>query len=131
MVFTSPKAPMKLISRLSMGVMVIVSAGCMRWQRVSIPAAPDNEPPTLGTMRLTPSDLGRKLVLRNVQVTADSVIGWRYAGGVPVRVAVHRSRVSAMEKHDANRLQTTIVVVLTLVVVYAAATLITVFLVHH
>lgn len=122
---------MKLALRLFLGAMLIASAGCMRWEPAFIPPAPDREPPVLGTMRLTPPDLGRKLVLRNVQVTADSVIGWRYAGGVPVRVAVHRSRVSAMEKHDANRLQTTIVVALTLVVVYAAATLITVFLVHH
>jgi hypothetical protein len=95
----------------------------MRWERVFIPAAPDGEPPALGTMRLTPPDPGPTLVLREVQVTADSVIGWRNAGGVPVRVALHRSRVAMMERYDANALETLGLMALAVVVALGAAAL--------
>ena len=113
---------MKLISRLFLGAMLITSAGCMRWEPAFIPPAPapDREPPVLGTMRLTPPDLGRTLVLREVQVTADSVIGWRDAGGVPVRVALHRSRVAMMERYDANALETLGLMALTVLVALGA-----------
>ena len=114
---------MKLISRLFLGVVVMVSAGCMRWEPVFIPAAADGEPPTLGTMRLTPPDLGRTLVLREVQVTADSVIGWRSEDGVPVRVALHRSRVAIMEKYDANTWETVGLMAFVIVLALGAAAL--------
>jgi hypothetical protein len=68
------------------------------------------------------------LVLRDVQITADSVIGWRIGPASPdepasrgrQRVAVHRSDVIVFERGVADRWKTAGAVAVGVVVTYAA-----------
>lgn len=119
--------------RTSFVVLAVLGAlllsACMRWQSSPVPAprGPD-EPLVLGTARLTtwsgpdgPAGLRRRIVLRDVQVRGDSLVGWDEAvPGAPRRVSVHRIRVSGLELRERDWWRTGAVVVLTVVAVYGA-----------
>jgi hypothetical protein len=109
---------MKLISRLSLGAMVVLSAGCMRWEYMPMRTAPDNAPNSLGTVRVTLLETGATMMLRDVEVTADSVIGWT-TGPAEDRVALHH-RELFLERSRTNLWATAGVIVLTLLVAYGA-----------
>lgn len=86
------------------------------------------EPLVLGTARLTtwsgpdgPAGLRKRIVLRDVQVRGDSLVGWDASiPAEPRRVAVHRNQVSGLELRGLDGWRTGAVVVLTVVAVYGA-----------
>jgi hypothetical protein len=68
---------MRRIALLSLGLLLAVAAGgCTRWQYTYPLPAPGEAPRTFGAARVTPVQNGPMLVLRDVTVTPDSVIGW-------------------------------------------------------
>ena len=108
---------MKLISRLFLGAMLIAAAGCMRWEHVPIRTAPADAPNVLGTLRVRRLDTGARMVLRDVEVRGDSVIGWT-TDEVPSRVAVHRRQVILAERSRMDGWATVGTVVLAVLMVY-------------
>lgn len=79
---------------------------------------PDNAPNLLGTVRVTRLETGATVMLRDVEVTADSVIGWTM-GQAENRVALHRRQLF-MERSTTDVWATAGAVVLTLLMAYAA-----------
>jgi hypothetical protein len=101
----------------------------MRWQSAPVPApGASGEPRVLGTARLTtwsgpdgPAGLRKRIVLRDVRVRGDSLVGWDGSiPGQPRRVAVHRIQVTGLESRGLDWLKTGAVVVLTVVTVWGA-----------
>jgi hypothetical protein len=89
---------------------LVLAAGCTRWELA--PAVPPAEAPAVA--RVTPSTTGIMVVLHDVQVTADSVVGYRVArpdGLAPAparaRVALHRSEVLVFERAVTDPWRTT------------------------
>lgn len=86
------------------------------------------EPLVLGSARLTtwlgpngPAGLRKRIVLRDVQVRGDSLVGWDGSiPGQPRRVAVHHNQVSGLEFRGVDWFKTGGVVVLTVVAVWGA-----------
>lgn len=107
-------------------------SGCVRWQRMpSVPQA-DAAARPIGSARVTPRQTGVMVVLYDVRVTADSVIGWRQGDPDPSgllsgprrRMALHRDEVLVFERSAPNRGATAAVVaVLTLIVAVSFAAL--------
>ncbi|HYR10079.1 MAG TPA: hypothetical protein VEQ60_20065 [Longimicrobium sp.] len=95
---------MKTIARLFAVLLMIAATGCTRYRTNALPA-PEEGPVSLPAARVTPRGMGTMVVLKDVQVTADSVTGW--AEGTPdpsgllrgprTRVAMHRSEVLLFE----------------------------------
>lgn len=101
---------MKTIARLLAVLLVIAAAGCSRWQAPRALPPPTDAPVTLPAARVTPRTTGTMVVLRDVRITADSVIGWGEGAPDPsgllrgsrTRVAVHRSQVLVFEPANEN-----------------------------
>ncbi|HYW12900.1 MAG TPA: hypothetical protein VE871_13160 [Longimicrobium sp.] len=110
---------MKLIPGLSLGLLLMAAGGCTRWQHVQTMPAPAEPPATLRSARVTPAQGGQRVVLRDVQVTADSVIGVT-DGEMRRRVALHRSQVVVLERRVTDRWKTAGASVLALATVYIA-----------
>jgi hypothetical protein len=96
---------MKTITRLLAVLPLITVVGCTRWDPPRALPAPGEGPITFAAVRVTPRTTGRMVVMRDVRVTPDSVIG-RGEGapdpsgllrGTGQRVAVHRSEVLLFE----------------------------------
>lgn len=106
----------------------LLLSACMHWQSAPVPApGASGEPRVLGTARLTtwsgpdgPVGLRKRMVLRDVEVRGDSLVGWEGSIGEPLRVTVHRTQVTGLEVRGLNAWRTGAVVVLTLVAVYGA-----------
>lgn len=110
----------------------LLLCGCMRWQSAPTPAPRAlGEPLVLGSACLTtwsgpnrPAGLRKRIVLRDVQVRGDSLIGW---GGGTVgsreRIAVHRDQVVGLEFGRTDWGRTAGAVVLSVAVVYGALVL--------
>jgi hypothetical protein len=96
---------MTTISRGFAVLLLIGLAGCARWERPSPLPPPEQGPVTVSAARVTPSGAGTMMVLHDVRITADSVIGWREGAADPsgllrgsrTRTAVHRSEVLLFE----------------------------------
>lgn len=111
---------MKRIPGLSLGLLLMAGAACTRWQYTYPLPAPGEAPRTFGAGRVTTAQSGM-LVLRDVQVTSDSVIGWH--GETEERrrrVAVHRSQVLVFDRRVTDPWRTGSAVLLGAVTVYAA-----------
>lgn len=93
-------------------LVLLAASGCMRWSGTAMPA-PGGEGERIGKARLTLVPAGT-LLLRNVTVRGDSVTGHREGR----RVALHRSRVSAIEAREFSPLHTLGAAVVALVVTY-------------
>jgi hypothetical protein len=101
---------MKTMTRLLAVFLVIAAAGCARWQAPRALPPPAEAPVTLPAARVTPRTTGMMVVLRDVRITADSVIGWGEGEpdrsgllrGSRTRVAVHRSQVLVYEPANQN-----------------------------
>jgi predicted small lipoprotein YifL len=95
---------MRTITRRLAILLLIALAGCTKHRPRTLPP-PEEGAVSLRSARVTPRETGRMVVLRNVQVTADSVIGWSEGApdrsglltGPGTRVAVHRSDVLVYE----------------------------------
>ena len=93
------------ISRWLAVLLLVGLAGCARWQRPAPLPPPEQGPATVKAARVTPGGAGTMMVLHNVTITADSVIGWREGPGDPsgllrggrTRTALHRSQVILYE----------------------------------
>ncbi|HEY0020965.1 MAG TPA: hypothetical protein VGC13_31980 [Longimicrobium sp.] len=97
---------MNLALRLALVALAIASSGCTQWRHVPAMPSPREEGVVLiGAARVTPSGAGTMMELRNVQITMDSVIGWREGAADPsgllrgprTRVSLHRSQVLIYE----------------------------------
>ncbi|HYW12901.1 MAG TPA: hypothetical protein VE871_13165 [Longimicrobium sp.] len=99
---------MALIPGLSVGLLLAAAAGgCTRWQYTYPLPAPGEEHRTFGVGRVTTVEDRTMLVLRDVVVTADSVIGWHgetEAGRQ--RIAVHRSQVLVFDRRVTDHWRT-------------------------
>jgi hypothetical protein len=113
--------PVKRITGLSLGLLLMAGAGCTRWQYTYPLPAPGEAPRTFGAGRVTTVDGGTMLVLRDVEVTPDSVIGWQgETEGRRQRIAVHRSQVLVFDRRVTDPWKTAGASVLALVTVYIA-----------
>lgn len=115
------------ISRPLAVLLLMGLAGCARWQRPAPLPPPEQGPVTVSAARVTPSGAGTMMVLHDVRITADSVIGWREGAGDPsgllraggrTRTAVHRSQVLIYEPADRSPWATAGAVALIVVVGY-------------
>lgn len=96
---------MRTFPRLFAVLLVAAAAGCTRWNPPRALPAPDEGPVTYAAARVTPRTTGRMVVMRDVRVTADSVIGTGEGAPDPSgllrgsgqRVALHRSEVLLFE----------------------------------
>ncbi|HLM67239.1 MAG TPA: hypothetical protein VK358_06915 [Longimicrobium sp.] len=113
---------MKRIARLSLGIlMAAATAGCTRWQYTHPLPAPGEAPRTFGAARVTVAGQGTVLVLRDVQVSADSVTGWLgKTPGQRQRLAIHRKQVVILDRRASDPWGTAGVSLLTVVVAYVA-----------
>lgn len=117
---------MMLIRRTALILALITISGCMHWKPVRPLPSAEEAPLSLRSARLTTGGMeegrmrvARLVLLRDVQITADSVIGW--AGGAGDRVAVHRNHVSVLESRGIDAWSTGGATVLVLLAAYAGA----------
>ena len=112
---------MKRIALLSLAVLSL--AGCTRWQYTHPLPAPGEAPRTFGAARVT-VPAGTMMELRDVEVTPDSVIGWRGERHRGLeRVALPRSQVAVFDRRVTDPWRTAGAVVLGVVGAYAAVAL--------
>ena len=101
---------MKLAQRLLLVGCILASAGCMGWQRASLPGPAPDAPHRVGAARVTHAH-GHTVELHSVVVSADSVVGWRarepFAGE---RLALHRSQVRHVERHEFSLVRTALTI---------------------
>lgn len=106
-------------------LVLIAASGCMRWRQVRTLPSAEEGPVSFRAARVTaaqpasPIRLSPPVVLHGVQVTADSVIGWR--DGAAARVAFPRDRVRVLEARRIDLRGTVGVTTLVIVVAYGAA----------
>jgi hypothetical protein len=101
---------MNLALRPALVGLAIASSGCTRWERAPALPPPEQGVVLVDAARVTPSGAGTMMELRNVQITGDSLIGWREGASDPsgllrgprTRVSLHRSQVLIYEPavHD-------------------------------
>ena len=95
----------------------------MRWRQVRTLPPAQEAPVFLRSARLTRTGAeiraARLVLLRDVQITADSVIGW--AKGAGDRVAVHRDQVSVRESPAIDGWRTAGAATLVVLVAYGVA----------
>jgi hypothetical protein len=115
-----------MLLRCALLVLTLAAAsGCMRWRQMRTLPPAQEAPVSLRSARLTttgtegPARVARLVLLRDVQITADSVIGW--AEGAGDRVAVHRGQVSVLESPAIDGWRTAGVATLTILIAYGAA----------
>ena len=112
---------MRQRSRLLLGAALLAGAGCTRWEHVRPVPHPVAAADTFRAARVT-YPRGGMIVLRNVEVTADSVIGWRQQRqGELVRVSLHRSQVLVLDRRVPDWWATAGASVLALVGAWAVA----------
>lgn len=99
---------MKLVQRLLLLGLILATAGCVGWQRMSPPAPAPDAPPSDRVVRVTTIH-GATVELTSVVVTADSVAGLRANGPwVGDRLALHRSQVRHFEEPGVDVKETTL-----------------------
>jgi hypothetical protein len=114
-----------LVPRVLLILVLLVCSGCTHWRQVRPLSRPAQDTVFLRAARLTTGGMeegrmraARLFLLRDVQVTADSVVGW--ADGVGQRVAVHRNQVSALESRRIDPWGTAGATLIVLTVAYGA-----------
>jgi hypothetical protein len=130
---TEPYGAMNVIRRIILlGLLLAGLSACTRWQQ--LPSVPplDALARPIAAARVTPRQTGEMVVLFDVRITADSVIGWRKGDPDPSgllsgprrRMALHRDDVLVFERSAPNRgAGAAVVAVVTLVVVVSFAVL--------
>lgn len=107
----------KRFARLSLAAWCILAAsGCSRWVYANPRPAPGDAPATFSAARVTAVDGVTTQVLRDVEVTADSVIGWHG----PHRFAYPRSAVLVLDRREFDALRTAGASVLGVLLAYGA-----------
>jgi hypothetical protein len=116
---------MMLVRCALLVVTLAAASGCMRWRQIRTLPPAQEAPVSLRSARLTttgtegPSRVSRLVLLRDVQITPDSVIGW--AEGAGDRVAVHRSQVSVLESPGIDGWRTAGAATLVVLIAYGVA----------
>jgi hypothetical protein len=116
---------MMLIRRTALVLALITISGCMHWKPVRPLPRAEQDPVSLRGARVTmaaaatPMRASTALVLRDVRITADSVIGW--GEGPDDRIALHRSQVRGLESRSLDPWRTAGATVLVLLAAYAGA----------
>jgi hypothetical protein len=94
---------MRWMRRLALFAVLASAAGCMRFAARPVPAPEPSGWRAIGKARVTTTESAHFL-LRDVQVTADSVTGWHEVQGRRLiqppnsqRIALHRSQVRRFE----------------------------------
>ncbi|HYR10080.1 MAG TPA: hypothetical protein VEQ60_20070 [Longimicrobium sp.] len=115
-----------MLLRCALLVLALAAAsGCMRWRQMRTLPPAQEAPVSLRSARLTttgaeaPARTPRLVLLRDVQITSDSVIGW--AKGAGDRVAVHRDQVSVLESPAVDGWRTAGVAALVVLIAYGVA----------
>jgi hypothetical protein len=116
---------MKLVRPLLLAAaFVLALSGCTQWRHVPAIPSPREGSVLLESVRLTPRETGITMVLHDVQITADSVIGWQsWREGMRsrTRVAVHRGQVLVLDSRGPSRWGTAAMAMLAILAVCAAA----------
>lgn len=100
---------MRLTMRLLLCALLGGAAGCMRFQAGTVPSPGPEGSRTLGQARVTTTE-SRYYRLRDVHVTADSVVGWNTARSADgQRIALHRSQVRRFERERVDVVRTGLV----------------------
>ena len=106
-------------------LLTLAVSACTRWERTPALPAPREEPAALRTARVSATTTPVRVVLRDVQVTTDSVTGWYrpadpsgLLSGPRTRFAVHRDQVLAFEQPVPDALATAGGAVMAVVVGY-------------
>ena len=119
---------MKTILHRSAVLLILTLGACTSFQVRTLPS-PAEDPVSVGAARITPRHSARIVVLRDVRITADSLVGWADPdpSGLPSvmreRMALSREQVLLYEPRVRDRRETAGVVVLTIVAAYAVAAL--------
>ena len=102
-----------MIPRLFAISLLVAASGCTRYQVRALPP-PEEGPASVRAARMTPRGAGTMVVLHDVRITADSVVGW--AEGAPdrsgllrgerTRMSVHRNEVLLFEPAEPDALAT-------------------------
>ena len=116
-----------------LSTLAFTATGCTAWKHTHPLPSPDTGSTTFRAARVTPRAGGMMMVLRDVEVTADSVTGWLpredpnpaaiAAGRRPEprrRVALHRDDVLVFERGGTDPWRTGSAVLLGLTAVWAA-----------
>ena len=101
---------MRLTMRLLLCALLAGATGCMRFQAGAVPSPDPGGSRTISQARVTTTE-SRYYLLRDVRVTADSVVGWsttRDAGRQ--RIALHRSQVRRFERERLDVIRNGLVV---------------------
>jgi hypothetical protein len=102
---------MRWLRRLSRLALVAGAAGCVRFHPSLVPAPEASGWRSIGRARVTTVE-SQYYVLRDVEVTADSVTGYHDVSGTPLqppnrrRIALHRSEVRRFEEARIDRVRT-------------------------
>lgn len=78
-------------------LMMAPMGACTRWVPVTSPEPSAEAARTIPRARVTPVE-GEPMLLRDVRVTADSVVGWRPLPTGRERIALHRDQVRLVEE---------------------------------
>lgn len=125
------------IRRAPLCLLLMALAGCTQWRLMPSVPPPDASGRTIGSARVTPRQTGMMVVLHDVQITRDSVIGWRAGdpdpsgllSGPRSRMALHRDDVLVFERLAPRRgaaavvgAALTLLAILSFVALYAMST---------
>ena len=101
---------MRLTMRLLLCALLAGATGCMRFQAGVVPSPGLDGSRTVSQARVTTTE-SRYYLLRDVRVTADSVVGWNTARDAGrQRIALHRGQVRRFERERVDALRTGLVV---------------------
>lgn len=123
---------MRFRFRAFLPLTAILASGCMHWHVAPVPPPrQQGDSLVLGTARLilhpAPDGSGPRsgpLVLRDIQVHGDSVVGLgRPSLSARRRIAVHRDQVASLEFRRPNQWGTVAVVLLSVAAAYGAVVL--------
>lgn len=99
---------MKTLTHVCIALLAFTLVACMRFQPHPLPS-PEEAPVSVRNARITPRHSARIVVLRDVRITADSLIGWvdpvasRTPSVVRERIALSRDQVLLYEPRVLDR----------------------------
>ena len=100
---------MRWMRRLMVCALLVGASGCMHFDTVEVPAPAPGASRTIRWARVTTTE-SRFYQLRDVRITADSVVGWEEARNLDPaakrRIAIHRDAVRRFEERRLNAAHT-------------------------
>ncbi|HEX6911622.1 MAG TPA: hypothetical protein VF142_14570 [Longimicrobium sp.] len=100
---------MRWMGRLMVCAALVGASACVHFDPVEVPAPQPGEARSVGWARVTTTE-SRFYQLRDVRITADSVVGWEEARSLDPsarqRIAIHRSDIRRFEERRLNAAHT-------------------------